>query len=86
MISRTIAVWPHAKRQDGLELLAATVRQLAGCGFVITAPAEEIAALRDVCPDVAIGPLVADTELAVIFGGDGTILRAAEWALPLGVA
>ncbi|MGL4832109.1 MAG: NAD kinase, partial [Propionibacteriaceae bacterium] len=34
----------------------------------------------------AIGPLVADTELAVIFGGDGTILRAAEWALPLGVA
>lgn len=82
---RTIAVWPHATRHDGLAILTATVRKLAARGFTITAPEEEIELLRSICADVEIGPLVADTELAIIFGGDGTILRAAEWALPLGV-
>jgi NAD+ kinase len=62
---------------------------LCGQGFVClldAADAEVVVAAIEPLDSVAIEPLdgenSGDCELAVVFGGDGNILRSAEWALP----
>jgi NAD+ kinase len=83
-VSRRIAVWIHSARLPALE---------AACQFIAALPADieclvlpetraEIhqrvpaARLADISPDD-----LASAQVVVVFGGDGTILRAAEQAL-----
>ena len=76
----TIVVWLHATRDDAAHAAARFVKQIQERGFICAAPAEEIAVLS--AHGVICNQIPEDSaELAVIFGGDGTILRAAEWAL-----
>jgi NAD+ kinase len=73
------------------------IRGLADAGMGVRVPAVETAdVLNGVQPrsaawadlDVSVqedGELPAEVELVVVVGGDGTILRAAEYAVPAGV-
>jgi len=81
---RHILVVAHARRDDTVEAASRVIDALRGAGAVpVLAPDDraELIELLPACADIpALGvdvPL-ADIELAIVLGGDGTILRAAE--------
>lgn len=84
MNARPILVVAHAKRDDTVAAALRVVDALRGAGATPVLPADdhdEFVALHDRFADVALlGTDVAvdDLELAIVLGGDGTILRAAE--------
>ncbi|AZS36513.1 NAD kinase [Microbacterium lemovicicum] len=81
---RYILVVAHARRDDTVEAAQRVLDALSSAGArpVVTADdrAELIAALGDLPDVLTLGDdvSVADIELAIVLGGDGTILRAAE--------
>ena len=81
---RSILVVAHAHRDDTVNAAERVVSALraAGARPVLAADdREELTAFRDSFGDVAVlgrDIAVADVELAIVLGGDGTILRAAE--------
>jgi NAD+ kinase len=81
---RSILVVAHAQRDDTVDAAVRVVAALhaAGAQPVLAAEdREELVALRDVFADTAaLGTdvPVSQIELAIVLGGDGTILRAAE--------
>lgn len=84
--SRLVAVTIHPLRPAALE---AAVEFISGCatrGIACVAAADDLPALHQRFPDLRVGELTPDNraecELVVVFGGDGNILRAAEWAVP----
>jgi NAD+ kinase len=81
---RRFLVVSHTGRADSLDAAIAVCSQLRDAGVTCVVPASDFADLR-----AASGELldlrmlgdeqeVADLELAIVLGGDGTILRAAE--------
>jgi len=79
---RRVLLLAHTGRRDAREVSAAFVKGLASHGIRVRALADEAAAL-DLDPtllEIAEDETDAarDCELAVVIGGDGTILRAAE--------
>lgn len=84
MNARPILVVAHAKREDTVAAALRVVDALRGAGATPVLPADdhhEFVALDGRFADVALlGTEVAadDLELAIVLGGDGTILRAAE--------
>ncbi len=84
MNERNILVVAHAGRQDTVVAAARVVEALRGAGARPVLSADdraELAAVDGRFADVdVLGDTVAqaDLELAVVLGGDGTILRAAE--------
>ncbi|MFS0733327.1 NAD kinase [Microbacterium sp. 1P10UB] len=81
---RHILVVAHARRDDTVEAAQRVLDALSSAGArpVVTAEDREelIAALGDLPDVLTLGDdvSVADIELAIVLGGDGTILRAAE--------
>ncbi|WP_036317841.1 NAD kinase [Microbacterium sp. B24] len=82
-VPRSILVVAHARRDDTVaaarRVIAALIAAEARPVLAVDDP-ELVDALSDLGPLAALGTdvPVADIELAVVLGGDGTILRAAE--------
>lgn len=81
--TRDILVVAHARRDDTVAAARRVIAALTSAGarpvLAVDDP-ELVAALTDLGPLAALGTdvHVADVELAIVLGGDGTILRAAE--------
>jgi NAD+ kinase len=83
---RRVAVLTHMGRPVAVEAATRLVEGLNAAGIVSALPANDLAAL-DPRLAPAMTPLAKPVkledgiELMVVLGGDGTILRAAEWVL-----
>jgi NAD+ kinase len=84
MNERHILVIAHAKREDAVAAALRVIDALRGAGAVPVLPAEDRDELAAADPRFAgiarLGEEVTaeELELAIVLGGDGTILRAAE--------
>jgi NAD+ kinase len=81
-VTRRVLLAVHTGRTDIIELARAAAARLAKTGIVVRVLADEAEALA--IPDAEVcefGPDAArDAEIVLVFGGDGTFLRAAELA------
>lgn len=89
--TRRVAVLTHIGREDAMDAAARFVTGLIPHQIGCVLPADDIARLGDRLAGVAVEVLSdshngASCELAVVFGGDGTILRGAEWAVEADIA
>ena len=80
---RTVLLIVHTVREEATKVAATFATDLRQAGLGIRVLDSDAAALREVgLEDAEIVPAgegaAAECELAVVFGGDGTILRAAE--------
>ena len=82
-MNRRILLVTHTGREDAREVACDVARSLVDSGLIVALSADEAEGLGlsagsqiEVSADVAA--LAAGCELAVVIGGDGTILRAAE--------
>ena len=84
MNERNILVVAHAGREATVEAARKVVDELRGAGARPVLPPDESGDLRAVDPHFADVDILGETvqqdelELAIVLGGDGTILRAAE--------
>jgi NAD+ kinase len=79
-----VAVVVHQLRKAAHQAAAEFIAELTAQGFVCLMEEEDHRLLGGLVTDAAIESLDApgDCEIAVVFGGDGNILRTAEWAIP----
>ena len=84
--SRYVTLALHGGRPEALSAASGFIAGMTAHGITCLLTAEHLQALGG-AGDVL--ELTAETggssELVVVFGGDGSILRAAEWALPLDI-
>jgi len=84
---RVVLLVAHTGRPEALRVSRALVTRLSEAGIAARVLAPEAAALS--LPTAAVVAASADaaagTEMVVVVGGDGTLLRAAELARPAGV-
>ncbi len=84
MKTRTIAVLMHPERPEALRAASTFITQMPGFRFLTFT--DDVERLAEHVPDADLASIDGEpAELAVVFGGDGTILRAAEWAHPMKV-
>lgn len=88
--SRQILIVAHLKRQDAIDAALAVCEQLITSGITPVLTGEAIEALRSMAVSPAAASAIAaaaelgkgcqleELELAMVLGGDGTILKAAE--------
>ncbi|HEY9292545.1 MAG TPA: NAD kinase [Microlunatus sp.] len=92
--TRRVAVLTHTGRDEAIKAASRLINGLSAAGIVCVLPSADIVHLGlsandraiEVLPDAdpIIGletPEVPQIELLVVLGGDGTILRGAEWVL-----
>ena len=83
-MSKTVLLVVHTGRRAAVSAARDLANRLAEHGWTVRALTDEVEALR--CE--ALSPVAADAgpadgaDLVVAFGGDGTLLRAAEFARP----
>ena len=86
METRSVAVLVHPDRAEALTAAVQFIERMQAAGFEIFTFPDDVERMRGVVPTARIEPAGENApELAVVFGGDGTMLRAAEWGQPLGV-
>jgi NAD+ kinase len=85
-VKRTVLVVAHTGRPAAVNNARLVVDRLTAAGIDVRVLATEAAELRCAGADVvpAAPAAAADTEMVIVFGGDGTLLRAAEIAKPAG--
>ncbi len=86
---RQIGILLHPARPEAVDVAVQFVQGMAEHGIACVGVGERTAELQSRLPGVQIDTVPAsgltDVELMVVFGGDGTILRAAESVVPRGV-
>jgi NAD+ kinase len=85
---RRVAVMMHTGRPEAIKAAARLVDGLSRAGIIAAIPAEDLVVMGSWLADHMVTELKApdtsrslDCELVVVLGGDGTILRSAEWAI-----
>ncbi len=85
---RRVAVLTHLGRPQAVETAVRLMAGLHAAGITSGVPADDLAVLRPRLAHDSVEPLVIDPadkvdpyELMVVLGGDGTILRGAEWVI-----
>lgn len=83
---RRVAVLTHVHRQEAVTAARQFIRGIAEHDIICVLPSDDIAVMGADLANCPIEQLAdehdgASCELVVVFGGDGTILRAAEWAI-----
>jgi NAD+ kinase len=80
---RVVAVQAHLGRPEAVAATCQFVRSVTEHGLLVAAEPEVAAAIQQCAPDARIidKDETDGLEVVVVFGGDGTILRSAEWAL-----
>ena len=85
MRQRATLLVVHTGRKPAVTAGRALAERLTAAGMTVRALESEADALA--CPDVQVAGTGADgAELVIALGGDGTLLRAAEFARPSGAA
>jgi len=81
---RRVAVTMHPKRPAASHAAAEFIDGMTKRGIVCLVGADDLPTMEARVPGAAVEELTntSTCELSVVFGGDGNILRAAEWALP----
>lgn len=82
---RQVALTIHPLRPAAVAAAAEFVLGMSQRGITCLASAEDRIRLVEQLPQAGLGELErepVECELMVVFGGDGNILRAAEWAVP----
>lgn len=86
---RRVGILLHPARPEAVDVAVSFVQGMADNGIACLGLGERIPDLRARLPQITIeqatSATLAEVELMVVFGGDGTILRAAEFVVPLGV-
>lgn len=87
MDKRVVAVLLHPQRPEALAAARVFVAAMAEAGLTCVTFDGDLDRLRGAVPGAVIESVasVQTAELAIVFGGDGSILRAAAWAYPRGV-
>jgi len=87
-VDRRVLIIAHTGRDDARDIAGQFCRGLHRHGIAIRVLADEAEDLALDLPDLEVVPATAgaaaDCELAIVIGGDGTILRAAELARECG--
>jgi NAD+ kinase len=83
---RTMLVLAHTGRESARESATQVIKRLTAAGVAVRVTDAEMPALE--CAEASVvpaGPAAAEgAELVIVLGGDGTLLRAAEFARPAG--
>jgi NAD+ kinase len=83
---RTMLLVVHTGRPEGVDAARLVAKRLSSAGVMLRVLASEASQLS--CADAVVlpaAPLAAQgAEMVLVFGGDGTLLRAAEIARPAG--
>jgi NAD+ kinase len=84
---RMVAVQAHLGRPEAISATCEFVRSVTAHGIAVAAEVDVADALHACSPGLGIVDKdgIDSLEVVVVFGGDGTILKAAEWALGKGV-
>ncbi|MHB1009270.1 MAG: NAD kinase [Propionibacteriaceae bacterium] len=80
---RMVAVQAHLGRPEAIAATCDFVRSVTAHGIMVAAEPDVAEALHACSPGLGIVDKngLDNLEVVVVFGGDGTILKAAEWAL-----
>lgn len=88
MTQRHIALGIHHQRPEAVAAACDFIERLAEHDIATCVRQPAFEAIADRVGRLPVHPFTdaphTDVELVVVFGGDGTILRAAEWAVPRG--